>query len=268
MKHRFFIVLISLIFAAFSATVVMAALTDGLVAHWPFDDGSGDVAVDATGNGNDGELQGGPTWTGDSMMGTGSLTFDGTDDLVRLASFDVEGGNGITIACWIMATNLDTPGDDPRMVSKAVGGNNEDHWFMMSSSRVGADKVLRFRLKTDGVTGELKAGTDGIIDLDAWIHAVASWDGSTMRLYKNGAEVGSLAKGGVLDVDPTVEMAIGSQPATTDARPFDGSIDDVAIWNRALTPDEINELMTLGIDSASAVEPDSKLTTTWGSIKY
>jgi hypothetical protein len=268
MKHQFFIVLISLIFAAFSATVTMADLTDGLVAHWPLDDASGSVARDATGNGNDGELLNGPTWTGGSMIGTGALTFDGTDDLVRITSFDVVGGDGITIACWFITSNLDTPGNDPRMVSKAIGGNNEDHWFMLSSSRVGGDKVLRFRLKTDGVTGELKAGTDGIIDLDVWMHATATWDGSTMRLYKNGVEAGSLAKGGVLDVDPTVEMAIGSQPATTDARPFDGTIDDVAIWNRALAPDEISELMTNGIPVISAVEPGEKLATTWGNIKY
>ena len=97
---------------------------------------------------------------------------------------------------------------------------------------------------------------------------MASWDGSAMKLYKNGVEVGSLAKGGVLDTDPTVEMAIGSQPATTDARPFEGTMDDVAIWNRGLSPDEINELMTIGIPNATAVEPDSKLTTTWGDIKY
>ncbi len=268
MKHKFFVAFISLIFVAFSTTVVMADLTDGLVAYWPLDDGSGNVARDATGNGNDGELLGGPTWTGDSMMGTGALVFDGTDDLIRLASFDVVGGNGITLACWIKTGNLDTPGNDPRMISKTAGGSNDDHWFMLSSSRVGADKVFRLRLKTDGVTGELKANTDGIIDLDVWIHVVANWDGSTMRIYKNGVEAGSLAKGGVLDVDPTVEMAIGSQPVTTDARPFDGTIDDVAIWNRALTPDEINELMTIGIPNTTAVEPDSKLTTTWGDLKY
>jgi hypothetical protein len=268
MKHQFLVILISLIFAAFSATVTMADLTDGLVAYWPLDDGSGDVARDATGNGHDGTLQGGPVWTGDSKMGTGALTFDGTDDLVRIPSFDVTGGNGITIACWFITGNLDTPGNDPRMVSKAVGGSNDEHWFMLSSSREGGIKILRFRLKTDGATGELKAHPDGVIDLDVWIHAVASWDGSTMRVYKNGVEVGSLAKGGVLDVDPTVEMAIGSQPATTDARPFDGTIDDVAIWNRALTQDEINELMATGIPVVSAVEPGEKLATTWGDIKH
>ena len=92
-----------------------------------------------------------------------------------------------------------TPGSDPRVFSKAIGGASQDHWFMVSSSRVGADKVWRFRLKTDGDTGELKADTaTGQIDLDVWAHIAAVWDGATMRLYKNGVEVGSLDKGGVL----------------------------------------------------------------------
>jgi len=266
MKHKFSIILVCLIFAAFSVAASMAALTDGLVAYWPLDDGSGDVARDIVG-GNDGELQGGPVWSG-GTVGTGALTFNGVDTLVRVTGFDVVGGSGITIACWVITGNLDTPGNDPRMVSKAIGGNSEDHWYMLSSTRVGDEKRFRFRLKTDGTTDELKADAPGLIDLDAWIHVAVVWDGATMMIYKNGVVVGSLAKGGTLDVDPTVEMAIGNQPATADSRPWDGSMDDVAIWNRGLSADEVNELMTNGIPIATAVKPGEKLTTTWGEIKY
>ena len=110
---------------------------------------------------------------------------------------------------------------------------------MVSSSRVGDEKRLRFRLKTDGDTGELKAGPDGTIEIDVWTHVVASWDGETMRLYKNGVEVGSLAKGGTLSTNPTVKVSIGNQPAGTGDRPFDGLIDDVRIYDRALSQEEI-----------------------------
>jgi hypothetical protein len=267
MKHPFSTIFVAVIFAAFLSAVAMADLTDGLVAHWPMDETSGDVVHDVTGNGNDGELQGGPVWS-DGTVGTGALTFDGTDDLVRITEFDVVGGTGLTIAFWAITGNLDTPGSDPRMVSKAIGGSGADHWYMVSSSRVDNEKRFRFRLKTDGTTDELKADAEGIIDLDVWIHVAAVWDGTTMMIYKNGVVAGSLAKGGTLDVDPTVEMAIGSQPATTDARPWDGTIDDVAIWNRGLSANEIGELMTSGIPNVAAVKPGEKLTTTWGMIKY
>ena len=260
MKHPFSKILVTLIFAAFLSAVAMADLTDGLVAYWPLDETSGDVAHDIVG-GNDGELMGGPVWSG------GALTFDGTDDLVRVTEFDVVGGTGLTIACWVITGNLDTPGNDPRMVSKAIGGNSADHWYMLSSTRVDDDKRFRFRLKTDGTTDELKADAAGVIDLDVWIHVAVVWDGATMMIYKNGVVAGSLAKGGTLDVDPSVEMAIGSQPATADARPWDGSMDEVAIWDHGLSADEIAELMSSGIPIATAVEPGGKITTTWGKIK-
>jgi hypothetical protein len=86
-----------------------------------------------------------------------------------------------------------------------------------------------------------------------------------MKLYKNGVEVGSMAKGGVLDIDPSVNAAIGNQPDGAEDRPFEGVLDDVAIWNRGLSEAEINELMTG--DAITAVRPAGKLTTTWGAMK-
>ncbi len=261
MKHQCSIVLVCLIFMMFSVAITMAALTDGLVAHWPLDEGDGNVAHDASGNGHDGTLDGDPTWVlaDDAKIGAGALSFDGVDDVLSIGSFDVVGGSGITIAGWFI---LDREGDDPRIVSKAAAGSTQDHWFMLGTKI--SEKKLRFRLKTDDVTGDLKGGT---VDVGVWIHAVATWDGSTMRLYMDGVEVGSLSKGGDLSVDPKVEMAIGNQPpASGDAAPLPGIIDDVAIWNRALTAEEINGLMANGIPAA--VEPIEKLTTTWGAIKH
>jgi len=266
MKYYLSIVFMCLLFVVFS-TATMANVMQGLVGYWPLDEGSGTIAHDASGNGHNGTLDNGPEWvTGaDAKMGTGALLFDGTDDRVSIDSFDVVGGSGITIACWFKASNLDTPGNDPRMVSKATGGASDAHWFMLSSSRVGDQKVLRFRLKTDGATGEIKADPEGSIELDVWIHAALTWDGSTMLIYKNGAQVGTLAKVGELTVDPDVNMAIGNQPDGAENRPFDGIIDDIAIWNRALTQTEIGEVMASGVPAA--VEPDGKLTTIWGAIK-
>lgn len=266
MKHQFLIVLICLIFVTFSTTFAMADLMEGLLAYWPLDEGSGKVAHDVSGNGHDGTLDNGPKWVGESKIGTGALSFDGADDRVSIGSFDVVGGDGITIACWFKASNLDTPGNDPRLVSKAIGGDNEAHWFMLSSSREGGIKILRFRLRTDGVTGEKKAHPDGTIELDVWIHAAATWDGTTMRIYRNGVEVGNMPKAGKLDVDASVNMAIGNQPDGAENRPFNGIIDDVAIWNRPLTQAEILEVMADGLPAA--VEPGGKLTTTWGELKY
>ena len=270
MKHRFFTILMCLLFLTFSVTIAMAVLEDGLLGYWPLDAGSGTIAHDVTGNGHNGILDNGPDWVvaADAKVGASAILFDGTDDLVSIDSFDVTGGDGITIACWFKASNLDTPGNDPRMVSKAVGGNNEDHWFMMSSSRVNDIKRIRFRLRTDDeVTGELKADTLGTIELDVWIHSTVTWDGATMMIYKNAELVGTLGKpGSSVAADSTVGMAIGNQPDGAENRPFDGIIDDVAIWNRPLSQEEIAEMMNNSIPYS--VEPVAKLSTTWGMIKY
>jgi concanavalin A-like lectin/glucanase superfamily protein len=215
------------------------------IGSWSFDEGSGDVATDGSGNGLDGAISG-AAWVSPGSNGEGScLDFDGQGpNMVDLGNFDVTSGDGLTIALWCKADNLDTPGNDPRLFSKAIGGANEDHWFMISSSRIDNVKVFRFRLKTDGATSELKADINtGQIDLDVWTHVAAVWDGATMKLYKNGMVIGSLDKGGTLSASPDANVAIGNQPVGTDARPWDGLIDDVQLFNRGLSVDEIQVLM-------------------------
>ncbi len=216
----------------------------GLVGHWQFDEGSGTIAADSSGKGRDGIVSG-ADWTSPGWDGTGyCLDFDGQGgDRVSLGTFNVT-GKAISIACWFKADNLDTPDNDPRMISKAIGGSNEEHLFMVSSSRQSGVKVLRFRLKTDGTTGEIKADTTtGTIEIDVWIHVAVTWDGEMMRIYKNGVEVGSLAKSGTLSTDSTAGVAIGNQPTTGDDRPFEGLIDEVLICDRAMSVGQVKDLV-------------------------
>jgi hypothetical protein len=228
------------------ASTAPPEVLEGLIGLWNFDENSGATAADSSGNGLDGTISG-ALWFSPGADGTGScLDFDGQGtNRVSLGNFDVT-GDGLTIACWYKADNLDTPGNDPRLFSKAIGGSSQDHWFMLSSSREAGVKVLRFRLKTDEDTGELKADTTtGIIDLDVWTHAAAVWDGAAMRLYKNGIEVGILEKGGTLSTNPDAKVSIGNQPAETGDRPWDGLIDDVRLYNQGLSVDEISGLAGL-----------------------
>jgi len=210
----------------------------------------GTIAADSSGNGLDGTVSG-AVWANPGWDGTGHcLDFDGQGtNRVSLGTFDIA-GNAISLACWFKADNLDTPGNDPRMISKAIGGSNDEHWFMVSSSRQSGIKVLRFRLKTDGTTDELKASTTtGTIELDVWIHVTATWDGETMWIYKNGLEVGSLPKGGTLSTDSSVKVSIGNQPEGTGDRPFDGQIDEVLVCSRAMTEAQV-------LDLVNGVPPD------------
>jgi hypothetical protein len=86
------------------------------------------------------------------------------------------------------------------------------------------------------------AATAGEVALGEWVHVAAVYDGNGMRLYHDGIEVGSVAVRGELVVNWSVSAAIGNQPAGAGDAPFHGSIDDVRIYDRALTPLEIKAL--------------------------
>ena len=164
-----------------------------------------------------------------------ALSFDGADDFVDLGILNVS-GSALTIATWIKADSFAT--DEARIVSRAVGSAEQDHYFMLSTVDNGGIK-LRFRLKTGTTTSTLLAST-GTLAVGQWIHVAAVYDGSAMVLYKDGLEVGRLAKTGVLATDATARAAIGRNPQPY--APFDGTIDDVRVYQRALSATDIQAL--------------------------
>ena len=164
-----------------------------------------------------------------------ALSFDGVDDAVDLGPLDVPSGDGLTIAFWFKADDFGTT--DARFLSKADGQFDEDHYWMVSTLN---STKLRFRMRAGGKTTNLISDA-GTIEAGVWTHVVARYDGSTMKIFKDGVEVASVAKSGALDASGTVDAAIGNQPttATGGARPFDGLIDEMRIYPRALTATEI-----------------------------
>ena len=210
-------------------------LEAGLVAYWPLDQAAGDLALDASGNGFHGSLENGTRWIGGPALG-----FDGVDDHVDLGTLDVSGGE-LTLSAWVKSSDLgNCVADDCRILSKATGTAEDDHYFMLSTIASGGVK-LRFRLKTDGATSTLIAGTGNLSD-DVWHHAVAVYDGNEMRLYLDGALVGSTPKSGSLTTNAAVSTWIGGNPPNAAERPWAGTIDDVRIYDRALSEAEIDAL--------------------------
>ena len=220
---------------------VSAPPGEELEAHWRFDEGAGSVASDSSGEGRDGTVSG-PGWTTDTPDGSPfSLSFDGVDDRIDIGAFDVS-GDQMTIACWLRPDGFSIR--DARLVSKATGVQENDHYWMLSTIFRGATPTLRFRLKTGGSTTTLIAST-GELQQGVWAHAAAVYDGSFMRLYLDGVEVGSTPKTGSLSTDPAVQVALGRQPAGAGNQPFLGAIDDVRIYRRALGQAEIAGLVNV-----------------------
>jgi hypothetical protein len=218
-------------------TDAAASVTSGLFAHWQFSETSGTRTVDAMGNTNPGTIYGAKWTTGKS--GTG-LMFDGIDDFVSVWAFDMP-GSAMTISAWFKADTIQN--SDPRIISKAIGSGEQDHYFMLGTTVSSGANRLRFRLKTGGTTKTLIASSGNILP-GQWVHAVARYNGSTMTLYLNGVQVGSRAATGAITGNLNVPIGIGRNPEAY--APFDGTIDEVRLYNRALDVTEISSLYATG----------------------
>ena len=107
----------------------------------------------------------------------------------------------------------------------------------------------------------------GEVKLNEWQHVVAQVDNGTHRYWVNGQKIGEIGNKpnppGIEDTSPVVIGTAGGG----NIRWFLGMIDEVRIWNRALSEEEVNKQMNKGHFEIFAVNPQQKLTTTWGNFK-
>lgn len=216
-----------------AVTVNAAATpTSGLVAHYRLNETTGPTASDAAGS-YSGTLRNGTAWVAGHHAGGAS--FDGLNDYISLPNISAS-GSGFTVAMWVLTDNFQPP--DQQFLSKATGASEQEHDWMLGLS---SGRRLRFRLKTGGTTATLTAFS-GQLPRRTWYHAAATYDGSLMRLYVDGTEVGSTSKSGPISMNANVPLNLGRNPGNSSY--MKGVLDDVRIYNRALTPAEIKALMS------------------------
>jgi len=266
LKSKIFGILTCLTLITLSATFTMADLLEGLVAYWPLNEGKGVTAADLSGNGNPGTLDL-PVWDKEGKFGS-ALNFDGVDDRVDCGNPEILdfGTSDFTISVWIKTT---ASAEISIFAKGGDDGGGIRYWMGM----IGTSIQLVF---DDNVTKYNPLGTIVVND-DQWHHIVAMRrDGTLLRVYVDGVEDPGITN----DADSTIPAeydisgtsqrnaligAIWSEGNNVVQKFFGGLIDDVAVWNRALTENEIVELAADSIQAA--VEPNGKLTITWGSIK-
>jgi hypothetical protein len=215
-----------------TVTVNAATLASGLMAHYRLNETTGTMASDAAGS-YPGTLRNGTAW--EPGRYAGGVSFDGVNDYVSLPNISAS-GSGFTLAMWVLTDDFQPA--DQQFLSKATGASEREHDWMLGLS---SGRRLRFRLKTGGITATLTAFT-GQLPLRTWYHAAATYDGSRMRLYVNGTEVGSMSKSGPISMNATVPLNLGRNPGNSSY--MKGVLDDVRIYNRALTPAEIGAVMS------------------------
>jgi len=199
--------------------------TRGLVAYWSFDEGSGNIAYDASGNGNHGTIYG-AKWTQGKIGG--ALSFDGVDDYVRVPDSDsLDITNAITIEAWVNC------GSSPAGNLRSIVRKESTYALRFYSDGTLEGLVwIGGRYKSSGIVPASIAWVP-----NRWVHWTFTYDGSSMKIYKNGILVmGPTAQTGAID-KTTNDLGIGG--TGTGAYPFIGLIDEVRIYNRALSPEEI-----------------------------
>ena len=227
------------------------------VGVWLFDEGSGNVAKDSTGKGNDGKIQG-ATW-GKGQVGK-ALEFDGSDDFVEVPDApNLNPTKAMSMGCWVYITG--NQGQHRDIISK--DGESGERQYLFTASSI--DKFRPHIWTPDGAARHFDGKTS--VELNTWYHIFQTYDGSALKLYVNGAEEDSRDfPGGIIVTKQPVRIGGGANPGAP-AYHTPGTIDEVAIFDVVLEEEDIQTIMDKGLSIVLAVSLTGKLTTTWGEIK-
>ncbi len=210
--------------------IVEGNVTAGLVGHWQLDEAAGTTAYDATGNGNNGTLINGTSHATSTCEIGYCLSFNGTTNYVDVAettsSLDVT--NALTFAAWIYPTSVSSYAPILAKIPPAYGSGYE---FANSSGN------LRTTLRTSGGNCDF---SQGALTANAWQFVVATYDGTVTRHYINGALSATSPTCTLGAAANNNDLYLGGR--ASDASRFAGLIDDVRIYNRALSADEVHNL--------------------------
>jgi hypothetical protein len=206
----------------------------GLVGHWKLDESTGTNAADSSVNALDGRLRrfSFDTSSASPAKVQNGLQFDGQDDYISVPNqSSLRLSKALTISAWIKGEAWGTGADVDTILRK---GRNDPTSYQLA---VAGGRVTLFLDDADsaGVRG------DTVLELGTWYHVAATWDGTTARIYVNGQ----------LDNEPPDSVAgpisINSQGLNIGGRRggdfFEGTVDDVRLYNHALGSAEIAMLM-------------------------
>jgi len=206
----------------------------GLVAQWTFDESTGSVAADNSGNGNEGTLQGNPTWQPSAGKPGGALLFDGDGDYVKVGNeskFDFAGQ--VTVAAWIKVNRFDKDW-------QAIVAKGDSAWRLQRNQNKDSLEFACTALKVPdnspygGLYGQ-KSVNDG-----QWHHVAGVYDGEKMCIYVDGAvDVSQTASGAINANNEPVYIGENSERA---GRCWNGLIDDVRIYNYGFSEKAIKAL--------------------------
>lgn len=225
---------------------------NGLAGWWPFNGNANDLS----GNDNHGAVSGATLATDRFNMSAAAYSFDGNDDhiLIQDDMDDLDLTADFTISCWLLIGSLEEAGH--HIVTKHYGNLDGMGTYVLVLGESAGQPGQYFPTFQATPNFSPAANPDGVypFELFVWYHLVVTYDNATETLtyYMNG-EVYDVVNVTFNIVDTNIDMLIGStfmNNSSSMAYYFHGKLDDIGVWKRVLTAEEV-EAMYLGISTSS-----------------
>ncbi len=236
-----FLTSLTLLFAtAAQAQVPSYVPTNGLVGYWPFNGN----ANDESGNGNNGTVNG-ATLTADRFGDVNkAFSFDGLNDYVFINDSPSLSVNGdITISAWKWEDPNSSNGYHEIVTKRLIG----DWGYNLAISKIPGptnqelDRIFSGRRNNDGAQSEYRYSDQMAVEA-IWQHVVVTISNNTIKFYINGNDAGNSTYGGSVFTIPSQNQLVGVTIGDCNCnnnQEMQGALDDIGIWNRALTADEV-----------------------------
>jgi hypothetical protein len=218
----------------------------GMISYWKLEETSGSFYDDHF-DGNDGQSAVSPPSPVSGIVG-GAQDFNGTSDRITVPddpSLDWASDQSFTIELWARFTNVASR--NKVMIGRDDGGGGHPHWWLGALQSSG---IANFNLLDTNANGVALTGAAALND-DLWHHVVAVRDnGADMnRLYVDGVKVDSAYHDYTAGFEAATAIGIGFMAyAGTPDYFYDGSLDEIALYSRALSDDEIQQHYTAGMN--------------------
>jgi len=248
------LLVVSLMFIGPSAAVIDPGSIAGL---WLLDEGTGKTAKDTSGNGHDGKFISNSKWVA-GKFGQ-ALEFNGNDEMIDTPYVSDDQNKAFTILAWMK------PSIDIAKQIVVAGRSNGGPQLNLNSS----GKAMTGFKMNNGQFAHISGTTT--FTKGKWTHIAGTYDGKAIKVYVNGTVEGELKPANPPGAN-AFTVQIGAFNENLHGGGYIGqfapaAIDDVALFNVALTQTEIQSIVDKGLSGALAVAPAGKLAVTWGSIK-
>jgi hypothetical protein len=255
------VLLTALAIAGFAVTSLAQTVpnylpTNGLVGWWPFNGN----AIDESINTNDGTVNGATLTTDRFGSANSAYSFNGTSDFISVPDNNsLDFTNTLSFSIWVKIPDYSHPtvGDLERT---ALGKQRSNNGGGFNFIPVGNYNDAKYSFGLQNLSTSAGASSTDSIPLSSWTHIIGVYDGVSVKLYKNGLL--KCSANATLSLINSIQPLFIGKELNTSGRFFKGEIDDVALWNRALTQQEITGLNSANLCFQTITVTDTLLINT------